>query len=177
MEGPVWEVKWSGSTPDSVKSGWVLGRCQRFEFGWLENCSCPPHRWEGEEREGRTRRGNDAALCMDIKFSASLPWLGMWRCWAAHGPGWVWGCLCPPAGCHGYPGLNGFLRLPDYSLSSPGLLPALATTNSHFCCLPSDLSSDAFSPTGTCRLFPAPVSPLCGLLSLLFMSQSWGTLL
>ena len=85
--------------------------------------------------------------------------------------------MCPPAGCQGYPGLNGLLRLPDYRLSSPRLLPALATTNIHFCCLPSDLSSDAFTPTGTCRLFPAPVSPLCGLLSLLFMPQSWGTLL
>ena len=57
-----------------------------------------------------------------------------------------WGCSCPPAGCQGYPDLNSLLRRPDYRLSSPGLLPALAITDSHFCCLLSDLSSDAFSP-------------------------------
>ena len=39
------------------------------------------------EREGRTLRGNDAALFTDIEFSASLPWLGVWRHWAACAPG------------------------------------------------------------------------------------------
>ena len=126
--------KWNGQGqhPIQCEVGGSWGHGQGFEFGWLENCWCPPHRWEGGEREGRTLR-EGCCIVHDIEFSASLPWLGVWRSRAAHAPGWVWSCLCPPAGCQGYPGLNGLLRLPDYRLSSPGLLPALATTNSHFC--------------------------------------------
>ena len=34
VEGPAWEVKWSGSTPNSMQSGWVSGRWPRV-WVWM----------------------------------------------------------------------------------------------------------------------------------------------
>ena len=65
-----------------------------------------------------------------------------------------WGCSCPAAGSQEPSGLNGLLRPLDYRLSSPRALTASATTNSHFCCLLSDLSSDTFSPHLSPRHLP-----------------------